>query len=146
MINIELTHLNCDNVLTETTNAIENICDTYALQNHLGTLSLAITEMCRQIFNCTQDPDAEIDMTICLESKQVRAEIHTDINIDSLKNELAQKDAANNDIFTLTKLCDTIDCEEDIKMGFSVQPNFNIQRQMGHSTQTVHTHSAHLNY
>ena len=141
MITIELNHLKAENALTAALGTVEGICDEYSLNNQFGTLSLAVTEMLNSIFACAQDCEAEVDINFQIDKKDVTVEFHTDCNLEQIRCEVGKGDSANDAIYTIMRLADTVtfpsDC--DIRMEFVMQPHFataNIENVRVHSEQT----------
>lgn len=126
MINIEFTHLNAENALTTALGAIENICDEYSIQNHFGTISLAVTETLKQIFECAHSSDTEVDLNFHICNKNVAAEFHCDTALTQIHDEVAKQDGACDEIFTIMRLADniTFSGDNDMLIEFAVQPHF----------------------
>lgn len=141
MITIELPHLTAENALTEATGTIENICEEYSLQDHFGTISLAVTEMLTQVFKYTQNTDSEIDINFYINKKDIVAEFNSDIDLGNIRIEFSNEDTACDEVFTIMKLTDNItfsDCG-NIRMEFAVQPQLASHRhEYAHQSVTSH--------
>ena len=126
MITIELPRLNAETALTAATGAIENICDEYALNDHFGTLSLAVTEMLQSIFAYAQDTAPEVDLNFQIDKKDVAVEFHCYCDTAQIKCEVDKGEAACDEIYTILRLADSITfpADNDIRMEFAMQPHF----------------------
>lgn len=127
MYNIELEHLTLQNAQQEILRATENVCDTFQLSDHFGTLSFALHELVCLMERFCDDQEKNFSVNFFVSDEKVSVQVAGVSYLKEIENALKQ--ANINDVetaaFTVANLTDHIEFRNDkseIWVDFHVKP------------------------
>jgi len=126
MYNFELTLLEPGSAQLETLRMVENICDEFELQDHFGTISMAIHNIVEYFIN-TSNGEFEIMMSFLIEPESLSVIIHSNSSFMELKEDIQSSNENNKqDIYSSLLLTDVLEFREDdaeLYFKFHVKPH-----------------------
>lgn len=123
MYSFEMTGLDAENIQDELLGLIENSCEQFHLQDFFGIISTALHEIVDQILQL--QVDNLFSLSVLLNNKQIRIQIHQNESLLFLKERLEQPDLNTNpSLFVSSRLADQIEFDDDqtIILMFHVKP------------------------
>ncbi|MDL2296974.1 hypothetical protein LJC53_06180 [Bacteroidales bacterium OttesenSCG-928-C03] len=129
MYSIELSDLYPGQLQTEVLAAIENICNDHKLEDHFGTISMAMHDILDDIIRHHSDDYSETDVSFFIDSQELSVLVHHSCPLSEIKANL-EKETINTEsqFFALSKLVDDISFsnqDQEISLTFHVKPNMN---------------------
>lgn len=117
MYNIELQHLTLENAQNETLSAIENLCSSFNLEDHFGTISFAMHELLELMERHSDSQYTSFDINFYIEQNKVSVQIVNYHNFKEIEQDLQQAslDDVETGAFTIVSLTD----------GFEFRDNYN---------------------
>ncbi|HPT51911.1 MAG TPA: hypothetical protein PK740_01355 [Bacteroidales bacterium] len=127
MYNIELEHLTLENAQMQILHATENLCDTFKLSEHFGTLSFALHETVNLMERFCENQADDFSVNFYIDSEKISTQIIGYQNIQELSAVLshATLNDAETSAFTVMNLVDNIEFrnnQSEIWMEFHVKP------------------------
>lgn len=126
MYNFELTLSDKSSAQLETLKMVENICDEFNLQDHFGTISMAIHNIV-EYFIITSKDEFEITMSILIEPESLSVIIQGSTSLRELKEDIQSANENNKqDIYSFLLLTDVLEFREDdteLYFKFHVKPH-----------------------
>ncbi len=125
MYNFELKQLSQDNVIKETLNTIEFICEEYQLHDQLGIFTFSTTELLDHIITTIDNPNLEFDIDFLIDTRSVTIQINGNISLDFLQEQLSTSIDETHPLFGIIKLVDKIEFHNDLQqlsLTFEVHP------------------------
>ena len=75
MYNIELQRITLETAQTDVLQAVENICDQFKMENHFGTISMALHEVISLMERFSNDAEAPFTVNFYVEEEKVSVQI-----------------------------------------------------------------------
>ena len=125
MYNFELNLSNRNNAQLETLKIIENICEEFQLQDHFGTISMALHNFIDFIIK-TATEEFEVTVNFLINPEKLSVAIQSNQSLTELKESLQFADENNQqDIYSSFLLTDIIEFREgdmELYFEFHVKP------------------------
>ncbi len=129
MYNIELKNLKIENAQMEILRTTENLCDSFQVTEHFGTLSFALHEMINLMERFSDSQEDTFSINFFIDNDMISAQISGYPNVKELS--LPLQNAALNDTdttaFTIANLVDKLDFRNnnsEIWLEFHIKPQF----------------------
>ncbi|MBO4645062.1 MAG: hypothetical protein J5642_00935 [Bacteroidales bacterium] len=129
MYNIELQHLTIQNAEAEMLKAVENICDSFGLENQFGIFSYAMHELLSMMEGCCEDQDQHFSINFYVESDRISVQIVDFQNIEEVEQQLssASLNQTETSAYTVATLSDGHELRhegEELWLDFMATPTF----------------------
>jgi hypothetical protein len=148
MYNFELTISDATTAQFETLSLVENISEEFQLQDHFGTISMAIHNVLEYIINSSPE-DFGITINFLIEPEKIAVIIRANNSLVKLKQDIQLSQENNlHDLFSSTLLVDALEFKEDdteLYMEFHVKPYIKSLRVITKQTQFEKTNSIKKN-
>lgn len=125
MYSLELKQVSREDVIKETLNAIETICETYRLENQLGIFTFSMTELLTHILQSIENQDVEFDIGFFIDTRAVVVRIQLEESMQTLQQQLTSTIDVESPFFTIRHLTDKIEFHHDareLSIEFTVNP------------------------
>ena len=111
MYNIELNNVKFENAQTEVLRAVENLCDTFHIEHHLGTISYALFELIDLMQQNPMNHYGDFSINFYVDNDQVNVQITDYNNFNQIEDLLthASINDADTRAFTVLSLTDRIE-------------------------------------
>ena len=111
MYTTELQHLTLHTAQNSVLGAIENICDSFHLEDQFGVISYAMHELLSVMERCSDNQDAEFSVNLYVENDRISAQILDFQNITEVAARINNSTMNDTDTAAYTVGCLT-DCHE----------------------------------
>jgi len=125
MYNFELNLSDVSNAQLETLRMVENICEEFQLQDHFGTISMALHNFIEFLTKTATD-EFEVTVDFLIDPEKLSVVVKNNQSLTKLKEEIQTADENNQqDIYSSALLTDIIEFREDdteLYFEFHVKP------------------------
>lgn len=115
MYNIELKNITLENAQTAVLQTVENICDQFQMENHFGTISMALHEMLSLMERFSDDAEAPFTVNFFVEAEKVSVQVLNYRQWQDVQRTLdtCSVEDADTTAFTVQSLMDTVEFRDN---------------------------------